>query len=548
MNEEKNIQHFLPEIAQYFIKEFGKEYASGIRQRIADTVFLCVDNQNADKVKLVNMLDAQLANISKDFCTRACQMLNVENPLESLSCDELKTLKYFNAVLSTKTSDEDMYEFAKFLGKLTKNSEISQKNVENFIKNDKNKEIITSSIQALYKLYNNEYATKIQHLQVLRQNLLHLSPLNDTEYGRVQNEYSQELRKVLSSHLSIIFGKDVDKNTLMLEDFENYLLKPISHVSSLERENLSKQLQIIAKRLHISLNPQQINKTFWEKFESGNIRQIVNQLYAKRNKALKLIPNTSDNTLENIDNLNIPEQEKDILKTKIAEYVLDSETEGFSFHTKTSSGENTRICVLPPLTKLNDAVIFHEISHIVNSPLSEAYNGKYTAKSGFTLYVGDENMENKDLDEIITDYFALKTQKIAKNDNFQICHNRNELSSYSCAFLLFQNFLEKYKKDIIKCRMSDDPNIINRTFGEENVEALAFMASEFLKLVDGENQNEIVAHLEEKFGFNVEKVDVTQKGKSYYEKQYLKFAKLMQDTLENIKEHQSALENEDELC
>ena len=254
-----------------------------------------------------------------------------------------------------------------------------------------------------------------------------------------------------------------------------------------------------------------------------------------------------DTTIEDVDALNIDESEKDILKTKIAEYVLNSETGGFSFYTHSTSGKDMRICILPPLEELNDAIIFHEISHTINAPIDKTHANGYSAKSGFTLMINDENKENQDLDEIITDYFALKAQNLAQKDGFRMCDNENELSLYSCAFMLFKNFLEGYAKDIKDCRMSGDPSILNRTFGEDNIKSLSQLATQFLDLIDTEKQAEIVNALEEKFGFDINKIDFSQKPKTYYEKQYLKFAKTMQATLNDIKEFQKDADNENSL-
>ena len=312
-------------------------------------------------------------------------------------------------------------------------------------------------------------------------------------------------------------------------------------VSNLDRENLTKELTVLATRLKLKIN---INEEFWKNFESNDIRYTLNSLYRERCLQLDLIPKEKDLTIENIESLNLDKAEKDILKAKIAEYVLNDETGGFSFYTKNTSGKNIRVCILPPLQDLNDAIIFHEISHTVNAPIDESIGGQYSAKSGFTLYVDDKHIENHDLDEIITDYFALKAQKFAKNDNFKICSNNDELSVYSCAFMLFKDFLDEYSDDIKKCRMSGDPSILSKTFGKENVSTLASLAKEFLDLIDSERQGEIVDGLEHKYGFDVRKIDFSQKARTFYEKQYLKLAKQMIDTLDNIKEYQKNADNE----
>lgn len=539
---ENDIKPHLLKIAQYFIKDFGEEYAKDIKQRINDTIFLSVDPKNIDRIELAQELDKQLFKLSKQFCLDAGKILGIKSPNEDLSPDELNEIKFFDVLLKVNNqSDETYMDFVKFLGKLAQKTEISRKNSENFIKNDKNKEIIKNYIESLCKLYEEKYNDKMQDLSILKSQLTSTYNVDEEVYAKVQGPYTAQMRKAIASHLSKVLSKDVDKNLIRIEEFEKYFLKPIDMVNRQDKEVMSKQLSIIANRIKTKID---INEEFWQNFEKDDIRKELTQLYKERCKQLKLIPQEKDSTIEDIQALNLDKSEKEILKSKIAEYVLNNETMGFSFYTKSAEGKNIRVCILPPLKDLNDAVIFHEISHTINAPIDENVSEKYSAKSGFTLFVDDKNRENHDLDEIITDYFALKAQKIAKKDNFNICDNPDQLSVYSCAFMLFKNFFEEYTQDIQKCRMSGNPEILNQTFGKENLNALSKLATDFFNFVDIERQEEVVDGLEQKYGFDVNKIDFSQKASTYYEKQYLKFAKTMVDTLNNIKEYQNSIDNE----
>ncbi len=430
---ENNIKSYLPQISEYFVKDFGKEYGEVIRQRINDSAFLFVSTSLANKRKLSTAIDNQLLRLTNQFCKEAGNALGISSPYKILTPEELSELKYYDVLIksSSELNDETYIDFVKFLGKLVQKDKISQKNCENYIKNDKNKEIIKNCIKTICQIYDKNYVDKMRDLTRLKRQLL-------------SNE-------------------EPSKTT-----------------------------------------------------------------------------GAEDRTIDEIDALDIDENEKDILKIKIAEYVLNDETAGFSFYTKSTSGKDMRVCILPPLEELNDSILFHEISHTVN-----AHN--YSAKSGFTLIIDDDNKENQDLDEIITDYFALKAQNLAQKEGFKVCNNENELSLYSCAFMLFRNFLEGYAKDIKSCRMSGDPSLLDKTFGKENIKSLSQLATQFLDLIDTERQGEIVNALEEKYGFDIDKIDFSQKPKSYYEKQYLKFAKTMQETLNNIKEFQKDADSENSL-
>ena len=113
--------------------------------------------------------------------------------------------------------------------------------------------------------------------------------------------------------------------------------------------------------------------------------------------------------------------------------------------------------------------------------------------------------------------------------------------------MLFGNFLENYTNEINACRMSGDPYILNKTFGEENITTLSSIATQFFDLIDTPKQSEIIQNFEQKYGFDVEKIDFSQKPKSYFEKQYLNLAKTMKETLKNIHEFQNNADSENSL-
>ena len=358
---ENFIKPYLQKLADYFVEEFDGNYEKEIRQRINDTIFLSVDPANTDKVSLAQQMDKQLLGLAKQFCLDAGKILGINSPHTNLAPEELNDLKYYDVLLKSGNSinDETYIDFVKILEKIVQNNEILPKNREKYIKDTKNKEIIADCMKSLCELYNATYYEKMQNLTTLKRQLLMPYNIDDKTLTASQNIYYKEMQKALCSHLSKILGKNVDKNSIILDDFEKYFFKPADTVTNLDKQKLTQTLSRIAHKMNIKL---EIDENFWNNFEKDNIRKQLNEIYRENCLRLNLISKEKNSTIEDIDSLNLDDKEKDILRVKIAEYILNDETAGFSFYTKSVDGKNMRVCILPPLKDLNDALIFHEIS------------------------------------------------------------------------------------------------------------------------------------------------------------------------------------------
>lgn len=86
------------------------------------------------------------------------------------------------------------------------------------------------------------------------------------------------------------------------------------------------------------------------------------------------------------------------------------------------------------------------------------------------------------LNEVITDYFALKIYEKCKKDNFEVGAIGYKPSGYSKMFMLLKGFIEENMQTLKECFISDEPNMIIEKFGKNNVKLLTTALNNFNKL------------------------------------------------------------------
>lgn len=139
------------------------------------------------------------------------------------------------------------------------------------------------------------------------------------------------------------------------------------------------------------------------------------------------------------------------------------------------------ICVLPETEICNDAILIHEIGHIIESDVK--LEGKtFKTHTGFmkAVYrvdiIGERYKDESDqydpvryqqltnLNEVINDYMTLKVVKLMQKQGFQIFDNEITSSLYSLAFPALQDFFDRVAPHLIKSgfigRVKDLPKLV----------------------------------------------------------------------------------------
>ena len=147
----------------------------------------------------------------------------------------------------------------------------------------------------------------------------------------------------------------------------------------------------------------------------------------------------------------------------------------------TETNKQFTVCFNPALPNLSDNSIIHEMGHIIESSC-QPDGDSYIFKTGLNLSRRGKNKEFGSfkvfdrymmLDEILNDFYTMQVVREMQKDGFSVGLHPNSVSVYSMAFPFLNNFMIKYKDQLLDSKISTDPYRIYRYFSKEKVDALA---------------------------------------------------------------------------
>ena len=137
------------------------------------------------------------------------------------------------------------------------------------------------------------------------------------------------------------------------------------------------------------------------------------------------------------------------------------------------------ICVLPTKSKLDNMTLMHELGHIVQSNIPNNNDFTMFIKQGLSLQILDKNVQiiignekTNLLNEVFNEYLTCKIDYLMKKYGKCIGNKENKVNLYSCAFPFLKKFFDENMECLISSAMSNDPDLIYKKFGKENIEAL----------------------------------------------------------------------------
>ncbi len=162
-----------------------------------------------------------------------------------------------------------------------------------------------------------------------------------------------------------------------------------------------------------------------------------------------------------------------LFTTMIQKFVIDNfDASGCMYALHSKENEIHCLCITPQYFNLDTSALFHEMNHIIESDLIYVNGQIFDTKIGFDSY-SDTSRRYTPLNEVITDYLALKVYELSKKDGFFVGKAKFTKSEYSKAFPLLKDFLDENLQDIIDCRMSGDRFSFAQKIGIENFNKLA---------------------------------------------------------------------------
>ena len=391
-------------------------------------------------------------------------------------------------------------------------------------------EILKQDVQSYHKFLEKVYKLKKYYQQIedkkdqvinhLPENLKSLSTLDD-----LKNQYNTKIKQLL-----IDYGKknnlklNLDIELFDLENIINVILtkNPFAYINlnyvkyildflGIEYDHNETEYEKILQNEKLTniLNDEDFYKNFMDIKIERRISTIKNNIFFK-----DFIDNLTDTS--NLFNFN------KIVDSAINFIFLNSSA---GYVQMVSEGEKAyNICVLPQAFDLNDALLFHELTHIVESDFNRDEKGMLNYKVGF-LEVDlketkekynlkkivkniiqnqdneEDNIEKKEIDnfevdtffnEVVTDYFACKIYDIFKEKYKPIgLIDEQFFSSYSIAFPIIHRFLDDNLEDIKECRISNDANAFKKLIGEDCYRKLAINLNNFIEFINKNNLSDL---------------------------------------------------------
>lgn len=197
------------------------------------------------------------------------------------------------------------------------------------------------------------------------------------------------------------------------------------------------------------------------------------------------------------------------------------------------------VCLFPDAVSVCDYAIFHELNHVIESSLVSSSDKGFVAKCGFEVYEREylnidfsfENLlagkksngeeisrpkrESEIFNEIINDYFALQIHQKVRKEKKIYAIGEMQLSSYMSCYNFLKDFIVKYEKQIINCRLSKDPKAFEKLIGKENMQLLSISFDFLFKYYENYNQYYVSAIEEISQKTNIPCGEVTARFKEY---------------------------------
>ena len=209
----------------------------------------------------------------------------------------------------------------------------------------------------------------------------------------------------------------------------------------------------------------------------------------------------------------------------ICMYLSSTHMGGFTQAHLTRDNKLKHYCVCPLGAGLSDNTFIHEAGHAAAGSIVSIMPDKFVDKSGidtstidisklefsFDTLVDRVKVTNSKegmsqahrkyhiLNEVIHDYLIQDILKLAKAKGvtFGLIDNESSKTQYSYAFPLVKDFIERYKPFLKDCIMSDDPDLLARFMGRENLDLLAAIVERCVNMPDNVRSsalNEIAYH------------------------------------------------------
>lgn len=529
-----DITQNIPDIIKTYTEIFGDEYKEVIEKRINETEFIMYNNvegveayynflkqckekeltfkfleQIGEDVRLyipesyVKDLDEHIKKLMLQYTGLECwepkQNIWLEEGIFSW-VDIEKNTDEINVIIQTlypeKSKREDMIKFINFLRKNSKEP-ITEENLDIFCKTDEYKkyEERVRTILSIYDQIEEEYNEYLQKLSPYKE---YIDNEKEKNY-RLNEECLKQLYEELQENLPADIKNFLDKKYLSDEEREtSFLENGYEFSQKLYVEYFSKNDEKKLKDDNISKNEKE--KIYYyrnEYFRQMYMYNIDIPEFETEEETYKNIIKRDD-----IKKLIVPNEVADLISKTKKEIYEKSQIENISNEDLVNLFCNKeflniksvkKICYMATVGDTNgtifftirnyeqgkeDYVLLHEICHAIE--VNPEQNG-----SGFDSYIDQANSYNinyrkyERLNETITDIFAIEARKNNIKKGIYIIEpkeyiNEDVQNNNTSSILknMLSEFMKKYRKDIIKARITGNMENFYNVIGKNNFEEL----------------------------------------------------------------------------
>lgn len=500
------IEGKLDRLIEYFVDFYGEANREKITSRLKNTTYFFTGEIGAT-------VEHTTLNDLEEYFNKKKAVV-AENLFKELGVESLENVSYFRlskepfvelakVVKDFKNNDTEKYVkkeekllnlfvFLNFCNLLDENGEFGEY-IEKGVKTFNDKETYTKIANLIIKannLWNEKY--KKEYLNIAKEENKAKKFFEDLEENakKIADHYNDLIIDLITNYF--INVKNFTEEELNKLDEDKLLEYVDTFCDILEKNEKFITNYDINKRIKLfKFLGFDHGNDYNEYLKDEKLKEILNDDKITGSYYILLNNAFSEHSMFNIfyndviDRLNKDgiDENKNDLYVPVYRYVMELSNDAawtYLFN-KVKTDKIRYICACTNYFSLSTQVLIHEQNHIVS--WGKFFKDKKIVNEKLGV-MGKLLIDSPRLllNEVITDYFALKIYEKCKKDNFEVGAIGYKPSGYSKMFMLLKGFIEENMQTLKECFISDEPNMIIEKFGKNNVKLLTTALNNFNKL------------------------------------------------------------------
>lgn len=500
------IEGKLDRLIEYFVDFYGEENREKITSRLKNTTYFFTGEIGAT-------VEHTTLNDLEEYFNKKKAVV-AENLFKELGVESLENVSYFRlskepfvelakVVKDFKNNDTEKYVkkeekllnlfvFLNFCNLLDENGEFGEY-IEKGVKTFNDKETYTKIANLIIKannLWNEKY--KKEYLNIAKEENKAKKFFEDLEENakKIADHYNDLIIDLITNYFINVKNfteeelnkLDEDKLLEYVDTFCDILEKNEKFVTNYDINRRIKLFKFLGFDYGDDYNKYLEDEKLKEIFNDGKITEPYYRLIDNAFSEHSMFNIFYNDVIDRLNKDGIDEDEKN-LYIPIYRYVMELSNDAawaYLFN-KVKTDKIRYICACTNYFSLSTQVLIHEQNHIVS--WGKFFKDKKIVNEKLGV-MGKLLIDSPRLllNEVITDYFALKIYEKCKKDNFEVGAIGYKPSGYSKMFMLLKGFIEENMQTLKECFISDEPNMIIEKFGKNNVKLLTTALNNFNKL------------------------------------------------------------------